>query len=228
MSGTAILVSSEAAQAWAQVYIPPVTGPYEWFNLGATGISNIRRLNNWGSEGGSLTLAGGAALASIGIQNTSTTVDSRCTMRSTTPASFTAVGIMDVAASAAVLRVADIRLVTTSTKQLKRIMTAGQATISTALPASGAVVYFVQGDSTGHRFGFITTANGIVSSTSTAVGDSTKAAYIGGSTETGQVAAAYSAYAGCVYPSVLVDADLLQISDRMYRYAAGFGVTVNG
>lgn len=39
-------------------------------------------------------------------------------MRETTPTSFTAVGILDVGANAGVLRVADIRLVTTSDKNL--------------------------------------------------------------------------------------------------------------
>lgn len=227
MTGTAILVSDEQAQSWAQKYVPPVSGALDFFNLGSSAISSARRTKNWGSETNALVLAGGAALAAVGIENTSTTVDSRCTMRETTPTSFTAVGILDVGANAGVLRVADIRLVTTSDKKLKRIMTAGQSTIATALPASGAVVYFVQGDSTGHRFGFITT-DGVVSLSSTAVGDSTKAAYIGGNTESGQVAAAYKAYGATVYGSVLSDSDLLLIAERLYRYTAGFGVTVNG
>lgn len=228
MTGTAILVSDEQAQSWAQKYIPPVVGALDWFNLGSSDISSPRRTKNWGSETNTIALAGGAALAAVGVENASTTVDSRCTLRGTTPTSFTVVGILDVGANAGVLRVADIRLVTTSTKQLKRIMIAGQATIATPLPASGAVIYFVQGDATGHRFGFITAENGVVSSSSTAVGDSTKASYLGGSTESGQVAAAYKAYGATVYGSVLPDSDLLLIAERLYRYTAGFGVTVNG
>lgn len=228
MTGTAILVSDEQAQAWAQKYIPPVVGALDWFNLGSSDISSPRRTKNWGSETNTIALAGGAALAGVGIENASTTIDSRCTMRATTPDSFTVVVILDVGANAGVLRVADIRLVSTSDKKLKRIMVAGQSTIATALPASGAVVYFVQGDSTGHRFGFITAENGIVSSSSGAAGDSTKAAYIGGSTESGQVAAAYKAYGATVYGSVISDSDLLLIAERLYRYTAGFGVTVNG
>ncbi|VUT16623.1 hypothetical protein SB6421_01546 [Klebsiella huaxiensis] len=223
--GVAIMASGTDASAYSNNYIPPVAGPIAWANLESGLLSSARRLKNWGSEGGAFTLSGDAALASVGVSSAGT-ADSRLTLSTSSRDIYTLVVLCDVGVDASILRLRDIRIGTNSSKQLVRWMAAGQTTSTITAPASGAFTVFLQGDTTGHRFGLIS-GGAVLAMTSTAVNTGTTSTYIGGLNASG-VNKAWAGYGAAEYAKKLSDTELLMVSERLLARAKYLGVTVNG
>lgn len=85
--GTAIMAAGTDASAYANNYLPPVTGPLAWANLESDLLPAGRRLKNFGSLGGTFALSGIAQLVAKGVAAAAGT-ESRLTLGTTlSPAS---------------------------------------------------------------------------------------------------------------------------------------------
>ncbi|MDG1643684.1 hypothetical protein DA718_12820 [Klebsiella huaxiensis] len=224
--GVAIMAAGTDASAYANNYIPPVSGPLAWANLESDALPSARRLKNFGSLGGSFVLSGIAQLASIGVTAAAGT-DSRLTLGSfINQDKYTVIALVDVGTDASILRHRNIRISTNSSKKLQRVMDSGTSVSDITAPSSGAFVVFLNGDSTGHAFGILT-ASGIQKSTSSAANSGTTSTWIGGSNLAG-AAAAWAGYGAAVYDRKLSDSEMESVADRLIKRARYLGVTVNG
>ncbi len=223
--GLAIMASGSDASAYANNYIPPVSGPLAWANLESNALTEARRLKNWGKNGGSFTLSGVAQLVAKGIEAAAGT-ESRLTLGSFTPDAYTLIALVDVGPSAAIMRHRNIRIMTDENKKIKRVMDAGVTVSTITAPATGAFVVFLEGDLTGHSFGMVTTA-GVQKSDSTAVNSTSTNTFLGGNWSNG-TAAAWKGYSAAFYDRKLSDSELTQVAERLIKRAKYLGVAVNG
>lgn len=223
--GVAIMSAGTDASAYANNYIPPVSGPLAWANLESDVLPSARRLKNFGSLGGSFALSGVAQLVAKGVAAAAGT-DSRLTLGTFTPDAYTVIALVDVGTDASILRHRNIRISTNSSKNLQRVMDAGTSVSDITAPATGAFAVFLCGDSTGHAFGIVT-ASGIQKSTSTAVNSSTTATWMGGPNLAG-TAAAWAGYGAAFYDRKLSDSEMMLVAERLIKRARYLGVTVNG
>lgn len=223
--GLAIMASGSDASAYANNYIPPVSGPLAWANLESNALSEERRLKNWGKNGGSFALSGIAQAVAKGIEAAAGT-ESRLTLGNFTPDAYTLIALVDVGASAGVIRHRNIRIMTDANKKIWRVMDAGTSLSNITAPATGAFVVFLKGDLTGHSFG-MATSTGVQKVDSTAVNTTTTDTFIGGNWENG-TAAAWKAYGAAFYDRKLSDSELIQVAERLIKRAKYLGVTVNG
>ncbi|STV23026.1 Uncharacterised protein [Klebsiella pneumoniae] len=184
--GTAIMAAGTDASAYANNYLPPVTGPLAWANLESDLLPAGRRLKNFGSLGGTFALSGIAQLVAKVLQ--------RQRYGKPSDSGYLYAGCL----------------------HLHRAGRRGPGCRDTASPqysyqhecqqkasarhgcrykrfgyhcaSTGAFAVFLCGDSTGHAFGIVT-ASGIQKSTSTAVNSGTTATWMGGTNQAGLAAA---------------------------------------
>lgn len=223
--GTAIMAAGTDASAYANNYLPPVTGPLAWANLESDLLPAGRRLKNFGSLGGAFVLSGIAQLVAKGVAAAAGT-ESRLTLGTFTPDAYTFIVLVDVGPDAGILRHRNIRISTNASKKLQRVMDAGTSVSDITAPATGAFAVFLCGDSTGHAFGIVT-ASGIQKSTSTAVNSGTTATWMGGTSQAG-LAAAWAGYGSAFYDRKLSDSEMERVAERLIKRARYLGVTVNG
>lgn len=223
--GVAIMSAGTDASAYANNYIPPVSGPLAWANLESDVLPSARRLKNFGSLGGAFALSGIAQLVAKGVAAAAGT-ESRLTLGTFTPDAYTLIALVDVGASAGIMRHRNIRIMTDANKKIQRVMDAGTSVSTIAAPATGAFVVFLNGDLTGHSFG-MATSTGVQKVDSTAVNTTTTDTFIGGSWSNG-TAAAWKAYGAAFYDRKLSDSELIQVAERLIKRARYLGVTVNG
>ncbi|MDG1643010.1 hypothetical protein [Klebsiella huaxiensis] len=223
--GVAIMSAGTDASAYANNYIPPVSGTLAWANLESDVLPSARRLKNFGSLGGSFALSGVAQLVAKGVAAAAGT-ESRLTLGNFTPDAYTLIALVDVGASAGIIRHRNIRIMTDANKKIQRVMDAGTSVSTIAAPATGSFVVFLNGDLTGHSFG-MATSTGVQKVDSTAVNTTTTDTFIGGSWSNG-TAAAWKAYGAAFYDRKLSDSELIQVAERLIKRAKYLGVTVNG
>ncbi len=224
--GTAIMAAGTDASAYANNYLPPVSGPLAWANLESNALTEARRLKNWGKNGGSFALSGVAQLVAKGIEAAAGT-ESRLTLGNFTPDAYTLIALVDVGASAGIMRHRNIVIMTDANKKIQRVMEAGTTVSTFTAPATGAFVVFLEGDLTGHSFG-MATSSGVQKVDSTAVNTATTDTFIGGNGPNGTTAEAWKAYGAAFYDRKLSDSELIQVAERLIKRAKYLGVTVNG
>ncbi|HDT3797053.1 TPA: hypothetical protein QHP49_005335, partial [Klebsiella pneumoniae subsp. pneumoniae] len=115
--GTAIMAAGTDASAYANNYLPPVTGPLAWANLESDLLPAGRRLKNFGSLGGTFALSGIAQLVAKGVAAAAGT-ESRLTLGTFTPDAYTFIVLVDVGPDAGILRHRNIRISTNASKKL--------------------------------------------------------------------------------------------------------------
>ncbi|ENZ7981877.1 hypothetical protein ACHADD_000873 [Klebsiella pneumoniae] len=223
--GTAIFTKGADVSASSNHYFAPVETPLVWGNFETDVLRQSRRLTNWGSLAGTFTLSGIAQLVAKGIAAAAGT-DSRITLGTFTPDAFTLVALVDVGENAAIFRHRNIRISTDASKKLQRIMDAGSSNSGITAPSTGAFVVFLNGDSTGHAYGLLTSTS-VHKSTSTAANSSTTSTFVGGNNQFG-VPVAWAAYGTVFYDRKLSDNELILVAERLINRARTLGVTVNG
>lgn len=225
MPGLGLEVSGLDASGFANMYSPPVEGAVDWVNTENSTKDASRRLKNWGTAGGSVSLSGNAALAAVGVQAAAGT-ESRMTLGVHTDDAFTFIALVDVGESSAIMRQRNIRLQTNESKALMRVMTAGVSTSTIIAPSTGAFVAFINGDLTGHSFGMLT-ASSVQKVDSTAVNTSDVATAVGGLNNAAE-AKPWTSYGAAYYNRRLTDAEMMLVAQRLIKRARELGVTVNG
>lgn len=222
--GVAIMAAGTDASPYANNYIPPVSGPKIWGNLESSRLASARRLRNWGDLAGSLSMTGNTILANIGVSAVAG-VDSRLIFGTLTADAYTVIALMNVDANGPLIRHRNIRLSANSSKHLTRVMDAGTTESTIQLPASGAFMVYLSGDTAGHEFGLVA-STGVQKVTSSALNTGTTSTFLGGSNMVGTFNP-WAAYSCAFYDRKLTDAELLLIHERMVKRAVALGVTVN-
>ncbi|UNA33920.1 hypothetical protein LOF13_27960 [Klebsiella pneumoniae subsp. pneumoniae] len=222
--GTAIMAAGTDASAYANNYLPPVTGPLAWANLESDLLPAGRRLKNFGSLGGTFALSGIAQLVAKVLQrqrygkpSDSGYLYAGCLHLHR--AGRRGPGCRDTASP-------QYSYQHECQQKLQRVMDAGTSVSDITAPATGAFAVFLCGDSTGHAFGIVT-ASGIQKSTSTAVNSGTTATWMGGTNQAG-LAAAWAGYGSAFYDRKLSDSEMERVAERLIKRARYLGVTVNG
>ncbi|HBW5254039.1 TPA: hypothetical protein MFA25_004195 [Klebsiella pneumoniae] len=223
--GTAIYTKGSDMSGTSNNFYAPVSNPLAWGNFESDAVRESRRLRNWGKYGGTFSLSGIAKLVAVGIAAQPGT-ESRVTLGNYTPDAYTLIALVDVGASAAIMRHRNIRIYTDASKKLMRIMDGGTVTSTITAPDTGAFVVFLSGDLAGHSFGMVTSTSAQKATSNTAA-TGTTATSLGGLNSVGS-AAAWSAFGSAFYDRKLTDNEMMQVAENLIGRALRLGVNANG